>query len=151
MVVYKTFSFIQVLISGFLKIGYLCAAAIILYHYNENPIVTTIVAAICILFFLLTGRDSITVYSDAIEYNSGSILRMLRRRKAFKIKDIAAIKVDGVFSTGDELYNPTISKDKSLNNIEVELKNGSIVNIQTSIYIDKLKRAELEINKLLHK
>ena len=151
MVVYKTFSSIQVVFSVLLKISYICVAAIVLYHYNDNPVVTTIVAAVCVLFFLLTGYDNIIVYSDSIEYNSGSILRMLRKKKAFKTKDIKAVKATGIFSTGDELYNPTISKDKPLNKIEIELKNGNTVSIQTSIYIDKLKRVELEINKLLHK
>jgi hypothetical protein len=151
MIIYKTSSSIQFLFSLLLRIAYVCVAAIALYHYNENPVVTLAVAFVCALFFLLTGQDNITVSSYAIEYSSSSILRVLRNKKVFKIAEIKAIKTEGIFSTGDELYNPTMIKDKPLNTIEIELKNGSTVKIPTSIYIDKLKRVELEINNLLQK
>ena len=151
MIVYKTNSFIQVLFSWLFRIGYICVATIALLHYDDNPIVTLVIAFICILFFLTTGKDEITIYSDTIEYKSNSIIKIISRKKIFSIKDIAKIDTSGIFSTGDELYNPTISKDKPLNELRLELKNGNVVTIKTSIYIDSLKRVEAEVNELLKK
>jgi hypothetical protein len=142
---------LQVILSFLFKIGYISVAVITLFHYNENPILTVIIALICLLFFLVTGRDEIILYSELLEYRSGSVLKVIRKKKEFKIADIKRVSIEGTYSTGDELYNPKISKDKSLNKIKIELKNGEFINIQTSVYIDKLKKIEIETNKLLTK
>jgi len=149
MIIYRTFSFIQFIFSVLLRAAYILVAAIALYHYSENPVVTSVIALICVFFFLLTGRDSLIVYADSVEISSGSILWLLRRRKVFQIADIKSMNTEGIFKTGDELYNPTLKGDKPLNKIEIELKNGSRVKIQTSIYMDQLKKAESAVNQLL--
>ena len=85
MIVYKTNSFIQVLFSWLFRIGYICVATIALWHYNDNPIVTVVIAFICLLFFLITGKDETTIYSDTIEYKSNSIIKIISRKKMTKL------------------------------------------------------------------
>ena len=148
MIIYRTISFLQLILVFVLQLGYLTGASIALYHYQENPIVTIIVAAICLLFFILSGTDEMIVYKDVVEYKSGSILRVFRERKQFNINDIKIIQVEGTYDTGSELrgHNNTPINH---NNVRIHFKDGSVANFTTSIYIEKLKKAAFEIDKLI--
>jgi len=103
MIVYRTFSLIQIIITFFFRLTFLTIAGIALYHFNENPVITSICAAICLLFFLLSGTDEIIVFPDSIQYKSGSLLKRLRKQRSFKLADIRSIEVSGNFNTGDEI------------------------------------------------
>jgi len=149
MIVYKTSSFAQTLFSFFYRIAYISVAIFALMHFSDNPLVTVMVTFICLLFFLLTGKDEIIVFSNSIEYKSNSITKYLIKKKAFNIIDIKEFSVRGNFSAGDELYNSKVKADKSLNELVFHLKNDDVVVIKTSIYIDKLKIVEIKINELL--
>ena len=149
MLVYRTFSVFQGLLILIFKIAYITLAAFVLYHYNENPIVTTCIAILCLIFFLITGSDEIILYTTSIRYKTGSIFKSLNRPKILRIIDILSIKVDGIYAFGDELYNPRNGKDKPLNKVEIKLKDNSIIIFKTNIYIDKLKIVASEIEKLI--
>ena len=148
MIIYRTISFLQLILVFFLRLGYITGASIALYHYQENPIVTVVVAVICLLFFILSGSDEIIVYKDIIEYKSGSILRVFTERKQFNISDIKTIHVEGNYDIGSELrgHNNNPVND---NNVRIHFKDGSVANFTTSIYIEKLKKAAFEISKLI--
>ncbi len=106
-------------------------------------------ATVCLVFFVLTGTDEIIVNTDAIEYRSNSILRIFRERKEFKINDIQSFKVQGTYSTASELTSIREARNGNFNKMEIVLKNGEIISITTSIYIDKLKKVEQELKKLI--
>jgi hypothetical protein len=150
MIIYRTISFLQLILIFLLRIGYLTGASIALYHYQENPIVTIVVAAICLLFFILSGSDEIIVYKDVVKYKSGSILRVFREWKQFNMSDIKTIQVEGTYDTGSELRGHNNNPDNdTFNNIKIHFKDGSVANFTTSIYIEKLKKAAFEIGKLI--
>ena len=56
-VIYKTSSTIQTILLVIFRLLYISIATTALYHYNENPIVTIIIAFICTVFFVVTGQD----------------------------------------------------------------------------------------------
>ena len=150
MIIYRTISFLQLILIFLLKLGYLTGASIALFHYQENPVVSIIVAAICLIFFIVTGSDEIIVYNDVIKYKSGSILRVFRERKQFNINDIKTIEVEGTYDTGSELGGHNNNPDNdTFNNVRIHFKDGSVANFTTSIYIEKLKKAAFEIGKLI--
>ena len=149
MIIYRTISFLQLILIFLLRIGYLTGASIALYHYQENPIVTIVVAAICLLFFILSGSDEIIVYKDVVKYKSGSILRVFREWKQFNMSDIKTIQVEGTYVTGSEFRDFGNPKDDTFNNVSIHFKDGSVANFTTSIYIEKLKKVAFEIDKLI--
>jgi len=150
MIIYRTISFLQLILLFLFRLGYLTGASIALYHFQENPIVTIIVTAICLLFFILSGSDEIIVYKDIVEYKSRNILRVFRERKKFNMNDIKTFQAEGNYDIGSELRgfnnNP---KNDTYNNIRIHFKDGSVTNFTTSIYIKKLKKAAFEIDKLI--
>jgi len=148
MIVYRTTSFLQIILILFLRISYVVVALLALYHYNENPFVTVIVAAICVLFFSVTGTDEIVVHTDIVKYKSNSIFKIFRREKQFNIPDIKSIKVAGNYDTGSELHSLKYPKDGAFNKLEIIFKDGRTMNLTTNIYIEKLKKAVSEIKKL---
>lgn len=149
MVVYRTSPYIQTLYAFFLRIAYLCIIIFAIMHYRENPFVVSIVSLICFIFFLVTGKEEIIIFPDAIKYKNSSIIRIFEKRRVFVLADIADINVSGIFNTGDELYNPAITKEKPLNDLKIELKNGKNVIIKTSIYINELKKVEAEVKRMI--
>ncbi len=149
MIIYRTVSPLQLILSFLFKAGYLIGAGIALYHYNDNPVVTVIIASVCILFFVVTGTDEIIVQKDFIQYKSGSILKMLREKKQFDIREIKSVNVEGNYDTGSELSTYRQPRDSVLNKFEITLKDGRVIVLTTSIYIEKLRRAIVEIDKLI--
>ena len=120
-----------------------------MYHFQENPIVTIIVAAICLLFFILSGSDEIIVYKDVVEYKSRNILRVFRERKQFNMNDIKTLQIEGTYDIGSELYGFGNPRKDIYNNVRIHFQDGSVTNFTTSIYIKKLKKAAFEIDKLI--
>ena len=151
MIVYRTSSFVQIMLIIFLKFGYIAGIAISLYHYGDNPVLTLIAAVICMVFLLVTGRDEIVIYSDRIQYKNTSLFKIFTSQKVFLICDIKKIQVDGDYSIGDELYSPKIGKDRLLNQISIESLHGNVTFLQTNIYIEKLKEAVTKVEELLAK
>jgi hypothetical protein len=141
MIVYRTFSFVQLFLLLLFKIGYVAGIIVALYYYKENPVVMILIALICTLFLLVTGSDEIVVHSDYIEFTSNSFLKKLQSKKVFKTIDIKSISASGIYSTGDELHNPSLTKGKSFNQVVIKLKNGESITIKTNIYIDQLEKA----------
>lgn len=149
MIVYRTSSFIQQVLLFLFRIGYITGAGIALYHYNENPVVTSIIAALCMFFLLLSGNDEVIVYSHSFEFRQGSLLKVFKKQLRVKLGDIKTLNIEGAYSTADELYNPTITTNRKLNRLKIQLVDGKITTIETTIYINKLKKAILETEKLL--
>lgn len=149
MIVYRTISFTQIIFYFFLKVGYIAVAAISLYHYNENPAVTSVIAAIFILFLIVTGRDEIIVYPDIVKFNSKSLVKLFRKEKTFLIADIKSIEIKGNFGIIGDLNYKTNGKYYTLNQVLLQFKNGEMYSFKTSIYIDQLKEATAEIQKLI--
>ena len=149
MIIYRTISFLQLILIFFLRLGYIIGASIALYHYQENPVVTVVVAVICLLFFILSGSDEIIVYKNVVEYKSGSILRVFRERKQFNMNDIKTLQIEGTYDIGSELYGFGNPRNDKYNNVRIHFKDGSVANFTTSIYIEKLKKAAFEIDKLI--
>lgn len=144
MIVYRTISFTQIIFYFFLRIGYIAVAVIALYHYNENPVATVAIAAICVLFLLVRGRDEIIVYADTVKFKNGSLIKLFRKEKIFLLADIKSIEIKGPYSGSDDLYY----RRRLVNQVQLQFKNGDVYSFQTSIYIDILKEAVAEIEKL---
>lgn len=150
-IIYRTFSVIQFFLLSLFRLAFFAGAAIALYHYNENPVVTTIVAVICAIFFVVMGQDEIIVYSDGLKFSAGILFQILKPIKYYKIFEIKSIEIKGTYGTGDELVSTRYGgREKEFNKIHIELRDGRSEVIQTNIYIDKLKKAVEETTKLIN-
>lgn len=149
MVVYRTRSYIQILYALILRAGYIFVIIFALIHYQDNPLVSSFVSLICFIFFLVTGKEEIVVFSNAVEYKNNSIIKLLDKKFFFALNDISNIDVKGTFTTGDELYNPTMTTERPLNELTIQLKNGENITIKTSIYINQLRKVKDEVKRMI--
>ncbi|MFT3701776.1 MAG: hypothetical protein QM802_05375 [Agriterribacter sp.] len=149
---YSTFSFIQSLLLLVFRMLYITAAGIAIFHYYYNPVVTTIVACICLLFFVITGPDKIIVYADGLKYSDGTLFKIFRQNKYYAISNLKSFKIKGDFTTADELNTKPISwQTKPLNTVFIEFKDGTVETFKTNIYKDKLNRVSEEVATLIDK
>lgn len=151
MIIYRTFSALQVILFFLLKAGHLAIAIVALWHYNDNPVLAVLVASVFVLFFIFTGTDELILKNDCIEFKSSSILKRFRSNRVYRIESIKSFNVEGVYDTGDELYNPSLAKDKSLNTITITLKNNEAIVIKTDIYITKLNKIATKISTMINR
>ena len=149
-VIYKTSSTIQTILLVIFRLLYISIATTALYHYNENPIVTIIIAFICTVFFVVTGQGQTVVYSDSFKYSADTLIKLFRRNKHFNISDLKSFEVNGDFNTADELNTKPISgQTKPLNKILITFRDGTTAAFETSIYKKKLDRVSEEIANLI--
>jgi hypothetical protein len=148
-IIYRTHSFIQVLLFLLFNIGYVAGIIIALTHFNENPVVTSIVTAICFVFLLVTGSDEIILYANGIKYREGGLIGRFKKQRFYALSSIKSINVKGDYSTADELHSKGDSwVSKPYNQVVINLVNGSSVDFQTSIYLHKLKKLQEEVKYL---
>jgi hypothetical protein len=149
-IVYRTQSFIQVFLLLLFNIGYVAGIIIALTHFNENPVVASIVAAVCFVFLLITGSDEIILYTNGIRYREGGLIGRFKKQRFYVLSSIKSVKVKGDYSTGDELHNKAVSwVPKPYNKVLISFMDGSSVDFQSSIYLHKLKRLQEEVRHLI--
>jgi|GEM_PF-5160549 len=144
--IYRTLSLYAT--SKMLLARFVLAALIIngIIHFNENPIVITIIVGVLTLMLLYVGIENIMVYENKFVYQYGSLIKTWIRRKEFYYKDIEQVKYDGIFSKGlDILFDRIPITVDPYNKIVVVLKDGRSEEIHSKIYKQDLKRAMKEI------
>ena len=159
MIIYRAsslYSFFQSVILRFICVG--CMIYLV-FNYGENPTVIIIAEVLCLLFLVLLGSDTITVYSDKIIQSSNSILSLFLKNREYEIKDIKAASLEvrppstpgetGVALIIAAMMN-SIGRRRRLSNdpypILIELKNGKTIQLLTNFDLDKRKAIVEAIN-----
>ena len=89
---YTDFSAINLFIMLVARLIPIAAFTYCLPHYNENPVLISIICCFCVLAFLLFGYSYITVYADEIITIDDSLFSLFYKRKIIiKIADIESV------------------------------------------------------------
>jgi len=149
------------------RIGWLLALGYTVYHFPENPIVISIVAAVLTCFFMITGADEIRVYTDRITRTNDSFASKLfgTRIIAWEMRDIkkAFIPIKepdkpekdiSVIGAAVVLSILTFSSRNYYGSpkgrfLWLELKNGKTVSISTVLTNETIKKITALVNSLV--
>ena len=159
-IIYKGISYLEFVWTLLLKIVAVIGIVYLLPHYNENPIVISVLVFICSLFILFVGDDQIIVYSNKVTQSTNSFASLIFKfkKREYQISDMskAYLRPD---STAEEvgvaailyfLLPKTSSNQQSIGRpIFLDFKNGEKVTITTSLEYSKMKIIVDSINALL--
>ncbi len=160
-VVYKGFSYFNFIWMWVLKLIIAIGIFLSVSHFNENPVVVTIVVVLCILGVLFIGDDQVTVYADRVTQSTNSIAAWLFnfKKEEYRFADISKAYLrpepsaaEVGIATALLFLLPKSSSDQQDegNPIFLDLKNGKQVTLVTSLEYHKMKLVVDNINALLH-
>jgi len=158
--VYKAASDLDFFLSMLYRLICLAAILFLWVHYEENPSVIIVASLVCFLLFLLIGSDEIVVYPDKIIEKSTSIVSLFSKGKAYDISEIrSAYLLKEAASTADEAAIASFFKfimpkmrhykRNSPNIINLELKNGKIIQLSSTLEEYKMEELVKAINSLI--
>jgi len=158
--VYKAASDLDFFMSMLYRLACFAAIVYLWFHYEENPPVIIVASVICSLLFLIIGSDEISVYPDKIIQKSTSIVSLFSKGRSYDISEIrAAYLLKEAASTADEaaiasffkFIMPKLRhyKRNSPNIINLELKNGKIIQLNSALEEDKMEELAKAINLLV--
>ncbi len=158
--IYKAASDFDFLWSVLMRL--LCIAVIVylLFHYEENSGVIIVLCAFCFFFFITTGNDEIIVYEDKIVSRDTSITSFFLKNKSYNISEIKSASItkkdaSTVIEAGVALIIKTILPKKRSHGkirettINLELKNGEILELSSSLHKAKMEEVVKAINSLV--
>lgn len=160
--IYKASSDYEFFKSVFFK--FLCLGAIgyLYFQYDENPKLIIILSLFCFVFFLLIGNDEILINSEKIIQRDTSIASILLKNRdvSYSLSEIKSAtipnKPDSDFSELSFagllvafLPRPGLRHRDSSHPIILELKNGQIITIFTSLGETKRKKIVEVVNSLV--
>jgi hypothetical protein len=143
-----------------LRLSALGGIVFLSFHYHENPRVIIALSLVCFLLFLVIGNDEIAVYADKIIQKNTSIVSLLSKGKYHHIAEIrSAYLLKEAASTPGEvaiasflrfiLPKPRFSGSSRPNIINLELKNGKIIQLSSSLEEDKMIKVAETVNSLI--
>jgi hypothetical protein len=129
-------------------------------HFEENPVVISIVILLCIFFLLILGDDQINIYSDRIEQTTNSLWSLLFTSKAtvYYFKDIKAAslpprpsaeEVTGYFLFALLLPKNSVRNSTDARPIYLDLKNGKTAQLLTNLGLTKMQMIVDTINAVI--
>src|SRR5205085_3308153 len=120
--IYTAFSFSQFIWSVILRLAALFGLIYSLPHFDENPIVISIVVLFCFLAILFFGDDQIVIYSDKVVQTTNSFASFLFNSKdgIYEIENIKSAYLQPVGSipeigTAILLFSFLLNKNNSKN------------------------------------
>ena len=148
--VYRTVSdsqFYKLLVG---RIAIIITIVAAMLHIQENPIVISVGVAFLVLIFLISGNESITVYTDSFSYTYGGILKLFSK-KVFYYQDLKEVTCEGIFGYGLDKITDSLKISDPNNSIDIVFKNNETEQVRSRIYKDGLTEAVKVINYELKK
>jgi|GEM_PF-6851362 len=138
---YRTFSWHRTIKSTLFRLFALSGALFAIWHYKENPVVTSALFILGLLLFLTAGDDEILIYDDRIKISGGSIWNSLRGMNTHQYSEVNSIKVSGTMGFKDEVKEDLVEvmpgpffATKGRNQLTVTRSDGKTITFQLSIY-----------------
>jgi hypothetical protein len=160
---YTGFSLSRFIWLAFLRAALAFTMVYFLSHYNDNPILLSILAAICFIFILVIGDDKIIVFEDKILQADHSFISLAFGwgDKSYMLADIKQARLKPL-STRDVVDDTVAillafvlpkqpSKSSNLSPIFLDFKTGEKKVIYTDLSTDEVKRIVEIVNELLRR
>lgn len=146
--IHRTFSLYRTIKATIFRVLMLGGGVLAILHFNDNPVLTSLVFAFCFLIFLTAGDDELAVYEDGIKISGGSIWNALRRRNTHRFDEINNISISGNVGAKEErqgdiiiaLPGPILPV-RSYNHIKVTRTDGTTVDHEVSIFRKEIDKA----------
>ncbi len=157
--IYKAISHLDFIYSVFLK--FLCLGGIgyLYFQYDQNPRLIVIFCCICFYMFLSIGNDEIKIYPGKLVQVNTSIRSSIFRsgsetylfsdiRRAFTPEKAKSSAAEVTLAVGLMALLPVRSRTRHRNNRSffLELRNGKIVQIDTCVRNDQVKKIVEMVN-----
>ncbi len=163
-IVYKGASNLEFLQSLLVRGLFVIAIVCLIFIYEENRPVISVVILICSLFFIFIGNDEIIIYSDKFVQTNTSIARIFYKSGmvVYDLTDIQRVSLPekeeapGFFDIGVILMLVSLlsrsrqSRYKSKQRFYLDLKNGETVIIASSLEQSKMKEIVETINSIVY-
>lgn len=155
---FSVYSFINNLL---IRLGLVAGLVYIIPHYDENPLVITILSAIGAVLIVILGNDEITVYADRITKTDNSFLSLFFKwnKKVLYFKNIkrayleqkpASTLSESVLAVAAAMIlNGNKRKRNGNNPIYFELGNGEIMKLETDLDITTAEKIADMVNALI--
>lgn len=142
---YTGFSFFNLLVSIAIRLCLIIAILLIYPHYDENPVVITVVLSIFVILIVIIGNDEIVVYEDKVIETDFSFLALLfkKRKKTILLSDVKRAYIEqkpkptlseaAVAIAVLAMFRTKQSNWKNLNTIFFELNNGDTIKWLTDL------------------
>ncbi len=113
-------------------------------------VVSAIVGGYLILL-LLKPTDELTLDNEKLSYIRKSIIPLLTRKTAYRISDIKSIAIGGKLQRDSIFYQlvPNFYALRSLNKIQLTLKDDSVISHHTSVYKKDLEELSVKFERML--
>lgn len=159
--IYQAYSFFEFIRTLFFRFVCVCAFVYSVVHFEENPVVVSIFACLCIFFVFILGEDQIKVYSDRVVHSTNSLASLIFRRKGnvYRIEEIKTAylplpeKGPDVFEVGVIAVLLAITPKRSSSNqtrpILLETKAGKTLQIDTYLSFEQREKVVEAINSLI--
>jgi hypothetical protein len=133
----------------------LAIVVLAIWLYDNNHVLMPIFAIFGFILFLMIGEAELKIYPDRIDYSRNSIFPLSSSRKVFLINTIKTFTITGSSDVSTDINNDLTTPDEfyesePYNGIEIGFKDGTTVNIETRIYINKLKNASVIIHSMIN-
>jgi hypothetical protein len=167
-IIYKAASPLSFIVSIFLRGGCIAGLIYLFLHYEENPIVITIVMLICLFLFFFLGNDEVYIYSKRIIVRDTSVISLFQKSKIYYIADINSASLPepsgqdrpnvvdtGILAviTAVVIASTSRHRNRFKNNLHpflLNMKNGDIVTVSVTLSDNTTKRIVDEINTLIN-
>lgn len=158
--IYKAASDLDFIWSMLLRLLGLAGIVFLYFHYEENPAVIIVLSLVCLLFFLITGNDEITVYPDRVIMQDTSIVSLFLKSKSYNINEIrsASLPKEAESTIGEvaivliaislmpKFRRPGRTRPNIIN---LEFKNGKIIQLSSTLDEVKMEEVVKAINSLI--
>lgn len=158
--IYKAASDFDFLWSMVLRLSCLAGIVFLWFHYEENPTVIIVLCLVCFLFFIIIGNDEIAVYPDRVIMQDTSIVSLFLKSKSYNINEIKSASIPKeaestigeaaiafiVISLMPRLRTPGRTRPNIIN---LEFKNGKIIQLSSTLDEAKMEEVVKAINSLI--
>jgi hypothetical protein len=161
--IYTAFSIYRYAQSLLVRVAALIVLIYSIRHYDENPVVISIVACLCIIFILTIGDDQITVYEDRIMLSSGSFWNLLfkSRKQVYVLSSIKSLTIEakpestpteiGLAVIVNILLSTRAGRRSTNTNMFLILKDNTTITLTSDLEIEKLKKVVQLVHSLIEK
>jgi hypothetical protein len=143
--IHRTFSFFRTIKASVFRIVSLGGGLFAIWHYDENPVLTSFVFGFGLLIFLTAGDDEISIYEDRIKISGGSLWRAFRGKNSIPYHEIKAIDVTGTYDRKADLLDDLASLGpghySGWNDIKIWTIEGKPLTFRARIYREKIEEA----------
>jgi hypothetical protein len=146
--IHRTFSIYRTIKATIFRMLMLGVGVLAAMHFNDNPVLTSLVFAFCLLIFITAGDHELSVYEDRITISGGKLGDALRRRNTHRFDEINSISISGNASAKEErqgdiiiaLPGPVLPT-RRYNLIKVTRTDGTMIDHKVRIFRKEIDEA----------